>query len=183
MKIRPYQPKDFDRMRKICYETSSGFESDNGRTALFATYCDYYVNEEPESCFVAVNENDEAIGYIICAPDDARYKKIFNEKYAPVLKKASPVRYLMHVINEAMHKKVKVNYPAHLHIDILEEGQRKGLGTRLMDTLIAYLKEKGIKGVYLTCGAGNEKGVNFYKKYGFKILSAKFGSVTFALDL
>lgn len=183
MEIRPYQPKDCERMRKICYETSSGFESEKGRTALFALYCDYYINEEPESCFVAVNEQDEAIGYILCAPSSERYDEVFNKKYAPIVKKASPLRYLMHVANEFLHRKVKKNYPAHLHIDILEEGQRKGTGTRLMDTLIEYLKKNEIKGVYLVCGAGNAKGVNFYKKYGFKVLSAKFGSVTFALDL
>ena len=46
-----------------------------------------------------------------------------------------------------------------------------------------YLRENGVKGVYLVCGAGNVKGVNFYKKYGFKAYSQKFGSVTFVLDL
>ncbi len=183
MQIRPYQPKDYERMHLICYETSSGFDSEKGKIALYATYCDYYINEDPDSCFVAVNEKDEAIGYVICAPDPEKYEKVFNEKYAPILKKASPVRYLFHVVNEWLCRNVKKNYPAHLHIDILPEGQRQGLGTRLIDALTDCLKERGVKGVYLVCGAGNEKGVNFYKKYGFKVLSQKFGSVTFALDL
>ncbi len=181
MNVRPYQPKDFERMHKICFETSSGFDSEKGRVALFATYCDYYVNEEPENCFVAVNENDEAIGYVICSSDPIRYERVFKEKYAPVLKKASPVRYLFHVVNEWLCRRIKKEYPAHLHIDILPEGQRMGLGTRLMDALTDHLKKNGVKGVYLVCGAGNEKGVNFYKKYGFKVLSEKLGSVTFAL--
>lgn len=181
MEIRKYQPKDFERMHKICYETSSGFDSEKGKIALFATYCDYYVNEDGDSCFVAVNEKDEAIGYILCAPNPEKYEKIFKEKYAPILKKASPIRYLFHIANEFLSRKVKKRYPAHLHIDILPEGQRQGLGTKLMDALIDHLKQNGVGGVYLVCGAGNEKGVNFYKKYGFKVHSKKFGSVTFVL--
>ena len=183
MNIRPYQPKDYERMHKICYETSSGFDSEKGKIALYATYCDYYINEDPASCFVAVNDNDEAVGYIICAPDPEKYERVFKEKYAPILKKASPIRYFFHIVNEWLCRNVKKDYPAHLHIDILEEGQRKGLGTRLMDTLIEHLRTNGVKGVYLVCGAGNVKGVNFYTKYGFKVLSKKFGSVTFAFDL
>lgn len=183
MQIRAYQPKDFERMHKICYETSSGFDTDKGKIALYATYCDYYINEDPSSCFVAVNELDEAIGYVICAPEGEKYERVFKEKYAPILRKASPVRYFFHLVNEWLCRNVKKKYPAHLHIDILPEGQRMGLGTKLMDTLTNYLRENGVKGVYLVCGAGNVKGVNFYKKYGFKVYSQKFGSVTFVLDL
>lgn len=183
MKIRPYQQKDFDRMHKICFETSSGFESEKGKVALFATYCDYYINEDAESCFVAVNDLDEAIGYVICAPDDKKYQRVFKEKYAPILKKASPIRYIFHVANEWLCKKIKKEYPAHLHIDILPEGQRQGLGTALIDRILTHLKENGVPGVYLVCGAGNEKGVNFYRKYGFKELAHKFGSVTFGIKL
>lgn len=170
-------------MHKICFETSSGYDSEKGRIALFATYCDYYINEEPASCFVAVNEDDEAVGYIICAPDDKRYQRIFKEKYAPVLKKASPVRYFFHAVNERLCAKIKKTYPAHLHIDILSEYQRMGLGTMLMDTLIAHLKEIGVVGVYLGCGASNEKGVNFYRKYGFEEYSNRFGAVTFVMKI
>ena len=183
MEIRPYQEKDRERMHKICFETSTGFNSEKGKVVLYTMYCDYYINEEPESCFVAVNENDEAIGYIICAPDDERYQRIFKEKYAPILKKASLFKYLFHYAGEWYTKKARKLYPAHLHIDILEEGQRKGLGTALVDTLVAYLKGKGVKGLHLGCSASNEKGVNFYRKYGFKEYDNKFGGITFVMDL
>lgn len=183
MVIRKYQPKDFENMRKICFETSSGFDSDRGKQALYAMYCDYYVLEEPDTCFVAANDNDEAIGYVICAPDQERYNKIFHQKYDPIVKKASFSRWLMHRLGNMMSKKVSKLYPAHLHIDILPEGQRQGLGHRLVDALILDLKQKGVKGVYLVCGAGNEKGVNFYRKYGFKEFSNAFGSVTFVMDI
>ena len=47
------------------------------------------------------------------------------------------------------------------------------------------LKEKlassGIGGVYLVCSAKNEKGVNFYRKYGFKEVKKLPGSIVFGL--
>ncbi len=183
MEIRPYQPKDYERMHEICFKTSSGFDSEKGMAALYVMYCDYYINEEPESCFVAVNDKDEAIGYIICAPDDERYQRIFKQKYAPILKKISLYRYLFHYAGEFLERKTRKEYPAHLHIDILPEGQRQGMGTRLMDALMAHLKERGVKGVHLGCGANNAKGVNFYRKYGFKENSPKFGGITFVMEL
>lgn len=42
----------------------------------------YYINEEPEACFAAVNENDVAVGYVICAVDFGRYEEIFRRKYS-----------------------------------------------------------------------------------------------------
>ena len=45
-----------------------------------------------------------------------------------------------------------------------------GLGRKLMDALISHLKKKDIKGVVLGVSAQNEKGINFYKKYGGKVI-------------
>ena len=37
-------------------------------------------------------------------------------------------------------------YPAHLHIDLLPELQGQGWGRRLIDTLVAALRERGVRG-------------------------------------
>ena len=66
-------------------------------------------------------------------------------------------------------------YPAHLHIDILPEAQHKGYGTKLMDALMDYLAEKGVKGVHLGVGGDNAGGIRFYEKYGFTMIH-DFGS-------
>ena len=63
-KIRPYQEKDFDRVRKICLENAGDTRTEEQKIFILSTYCDYYIEQEPENCFVAVNENDEAVGYI-----------------------------------------------------------------------------------------------------------------------
>ncbi len=183
MAIRRYQDKDRDNMHKICLLTSSGFDTEKAREALYTMYCNYYINESPDSCFVVTNENDEAIGYVISAPDWDEYKRVFKQKYLSHLKKISPLRAFFHNVNVLLCNKVAKEYPAHLHIDILEEGQRKGYGTQLINALVQHLKENGVKGVHLCCASHNEKGVSFYKKYGFKVYSEKLGTTTFVLPL
>ena len=60
--IRKYEEKDRENMRKVCLETSS-FDVSNEKTARFITlmYCDYYIEAEPYSCFVAADEEDSRI--------------------------------------------------------------------------------------------------------------------------
>lgn len=54
---------------------------------LLATFCDYYIDREAEHCFIAVDEDtDSAVGYIFCAPDYQKYKRIFKAEYLPRVK-------------------------------------------------------------------------------------------------
>jgi ribosomal protein S18 acetylase RimI-like enzyme len=168
--VRPYQDKDYEACVNICKATSSLKRTEKWDKILITLYCDYYVKEEPQNCFVAVNEKDEAIGYIICAEDYNKFKKTFKEKYFPILRKISIIQVLEQSFVHAYDNKIAKDYPAHLHIDILDGYQRMGVGSNLMNTLINHLKAKGIKGVHLGCGAKNEKGCSFYKKYGFTLL-------------
>ncbi|MBE1874905.1 GNAT family N-acetyltransferase [Myceligenerans sp. TRM 65318] len=59
------------------------------------------------------------------------------------------------------------DHPAHLHIDLLPEGQRRGLGRRLLDTLRAALAERGVPGVHLGMDPANTGARAFYDAYGF----------------
>ena len=75
------------------------------------------------------------------------------------------------------------NYPAHMHINILEPYQRMGLGSKLVDALTANFRAKGIPGMNLGVGSGNVKGRSFYTKYGFKKLLRVPGCVFMGYDL
>ena len=71
MTIRPYSKKDFRYVQDICMATSvlSDEDSPSNRAYLCALYCDYYLDNQPEFCFVAVDEDDVPVGYILCAAD------------------------------------------------------------------------------------------------------------------
>ena len=169
--IRSYQSKDAEHVHIVSMRTGpqAALETEGpARALLFAAYVDYYIEHEPHNCFVIADDEDKAVGYIFCAQDYRPYREIFLRDYAPRTKGFSlPMRiecFGSVYLPGFFYKK----YPAHLHIDILPEYQRMGLGTQLMDALTAHLCGQGVRGVMLGVGSQNEKGKNFYKKYGFR---------------
>ncbi|HOO25247.1 MAG TPA: N-acetyltransferase [Clostridiales bacterium] len=167
-KIRPYQEKDFDRVRKICLENAGDTRTEEQKIFILSTYCDYYIEQEPENCFVAVNENDEAVGYIFCAENFDIFKDRFKEIYLPRVKALGSDKWKDSLESYQLHEKYKGIYPAHLHLDVDAAYQRRGLGGRLSDSLIDHLRTKGIGGLMFTVGADNKVGLSFYNKYGFE---------------
>ena len=76
--VRPYQDKDKERVQRICLMNAECMNSPvDTQKYILIMYCNYYIAQEPENCFVAVNDDDEAVGYIICSEDYDKYEKIF----------------------------------------------------------------------------------------------------------
>lgn len=183
MIIRKYEEKDRKNVQKVCIETAPNCNTDAKKALTLALYCDYYLDFEGGDCFVCATEDGEAGGYIMCAPDYARYEKMFTEHYLNKLKKIKfGLKFYKKSELKAM-RKFAADYPAHLHIDISAEYQRQGVGHMLMDALIVKLKADGVKGVFLGCGANNTKGCNFYRKYGFTEIRKMPGSIIFAMKI
>ena len=89
----------------------------------------------------------------------------------PRVRKLSRIEAFTHffAFRQSLYMDAK-KYPAHLHIDILPEAQHQGYGAKLMDVLMDYLAEKGVKGVHLGVGGDNAGGIRFYEKYGFTMI-------------
>ena len=68
-------------------------------------------------------------------------------------------------------KKHLAQYPAHLHIDILDGYQNQGVGRRLLEALFNKLKEENVPGVCLIAGASNKNACGFYEHMGFQKLA------------
>ena len=182
MRIRPYEPGDKEDVRFICLNSEWPCDMDaRGCHFILTTYCDYYIEKEPENCFVAVNDENRAVGYIICTENYDRFRPVFLREYVPRIPAEDPERREDAVNSTLLQEKFKALYPAHLHIDLLPEYQRMGLGHRLVDTLRAHLKEKNVPGVMLTVGGQNRVGQSFYKKYGFERLDETPGDVAFGI--
>lgn len=172
MIIRPYEEKDKENVRFVCLNSEGPCKSSKrGINFALAVYCDYYIENEPENCFVAADDDGRVIGYVICAEDFDSFKEAFISNYYPKIKKWEYRRRKSALRSIIPHEKYKEEYPAHLHIDVLPEYQRMGLGHKLTDALLEHLKKKGIKGIMLTTWIGNKKGRGFYDKYGFSLLS------------
>lgn len=182
--IRKYEEKDKENMRKVCLETSS-FDTSNPKMRRFLTlmYSDYYTEAEPDCCFVAADENDEVIGYLICGKDFDRYYKTFNGLYMPDIKKLGLKYVIMAKSEIAIHKMFSKKYPAHLHIDLSEACRHQGVGSKLMPKLKEYLSECDVHGLMLSCGFDNKNAIRFYERNGFKKIANVFGSYIMAINI
>ena len=60
------------------------------------------------------------------------------------------------------------DYPAHLHIDLLERARGQGLGRLLIERLLADLRARGVRGVHLDVAVDNTNAAAFYRHLGFQ---------------
>ncbi|MGN1067191.1 MAG: hypothetical protein ACI4QH_05220 [Candidatus Fimimonas sp.] len=120
--VRPSQKKDFRYVQDICVETSShGGESVINRTVVCALCCDYYLDNQSEFCFVAVDENDVPVGYVLCAVDLDNYKEQMTEEYLPLVRKLKSGDYFDYLSEMKLEQRYyKQGYVAHLHVDVSE---------------------------------------------------------------
>lgn len=180
--IRPYQKKDFRYVQDICVATS-GFASDDtpaNRVLLCAMYCDYYLDNQSSHCFVAVDENDIPVGYILCAVDTDDYQEKMAENYLPLVRKLSSKQYFEYNAQlKIAERYVRSGYTAHLHVDILSDYHRQGIGTQLVNALQDHLKALYVEGLHLVCSSKNEVARAFYEKMGFEDIDYIVGSVVY----
>lgn len=184
MNIRKYQKKDFEATKYACIHDMIGVKGYETVLEYVETmFCRYYLEKEPESCFVAVDENDKPIGYIYGARDYDAYEENFSE-YIKAVAEIENRRFLGEALTEMYdHAIYKTEYPAHLHIDILPEYQSKGIGSRLIKAYCDYLREENVKGVMLIVGIDNDGARRFYERNGFTLLQEKPSGAAYAMKL
>lgn len=171
MNIRKYQEKDFEATKYVCVQDMIGKKGwETVLEYVEIMFCRYYLEKEPENCFVAVDENDKVIGYVYGVKDYDKYQANFGE-YINCVARIENRRFLSEAMIEMYdHAIYKKDYPAHLHIDILPDYQSKGIGSKLIKAFCDNLKEHNVKGVMLIVGSENEGARRFYERNGFTLL-------------
>ena len=76
-----------------------------------------------------------------------------------------------------------LDYPGHIHIDILPAGQGAGWGRLLMDAFCERLKSLGCPGFHLGVDKRNSGGIAFYHRYGMKVLQEPEWGIVFGQRL
>lgn len=169
-RIRELRKQDKEEVVQVCISAGSQEfrENDMLQSAMVEVFCNYYVEHETQDCFVAVNEKDHVIGYILCAPDYQRWVSKFSQAYLE--NSVNPI--VPHIGKESIRilEAHSEEYPAHLHIDLLPEAQGQGLGKKLLKKLIEHLSELEVKGLLLNVSLENEGAIRFYERFGFKEL-------------
>jgi ribosomal protein S18 acetylase RimI-like enzyme len=152
-----------------------------------------YVALEPEHAFVLVVDDDRPIGYVIGALDSRSFEARCEQEWWPHLRRRYPLGSgtterdrleigFIHAPPIAADD-VAVDFPSHLHIDLLPEAQGRGAGRRLVDTLVASLAADGSHGLHLGVAVRNENARAFYERVGFTEFSRTDDTVTFVMPL
>ena len=156
--IRKVKPEDLDavtRVEAVCFPEAEAAPRESFRQRI-STF--------PDSFFVA-EKDGEIIGFINGCATDSRV--IFDEMFA-----------------DASHHREDGIYQSIFGLDVIPEYQHQGLASRLMEHLIEDAREKGRKGLTLTC---KDRLIGFYERFGYKNLglsqSVHGGAVCHAMIL
>lgn len=196
LEIRNVTAADIPQLLKICLETGdNGKDASlefNDPYILGQYYAAPYPLFAAETSFVVIDKETELpAGYIIGCSDTL----IFNEQRREYLKPLK--KYVIENANNKsdLEKSIKntiahelehrqfmtdhnsddeeywsIDYPAHLHIDLLPSLQGYGMGHALMQTFLENLRKLGVKGVHLGVGGENKRACAFYEREGFSVL-------------
>ncbi|MDQ0642449.1 GNAT family N-acetyltransferase [Microbacterium murale] len=191
--IRSYRPEDRSAMFDICLKTAKAgtdatgvFSDDDLWGLLFAVP---YVERHPDLAWIVEADDGRAIGYIVATDDTDEFERWFRDEWWPQFaarfpRPENPESPEEKMIEYGYRRGPGQNpntghYPAHLHIDLLPETQGQGLGRRLIETLFAELRRRGVKGLHLGMDPANKGAAAFYERLGMERLPAEAGGQSY----
>lgn len=182
---RPYEPADRAAVRHICNETGHlGDPIDpyfSDREVFADLHSLYYTDVETDSSFV-IEEDGQVIGYLLGCLDSRRYRAWTKSHLEPrilrraltrgVLIRPGTARLVWRFAGDWLREKPHFgdageDYPAHLHINLLPAGRRRGFGRLLMENYFELLQMNDLPGVFLETTAENTNAVAFFGSRGF----------------
>lgn len=177
--IRPYRPNDHDDVYEVCVRTAAsgadarGLYSDDD--LMPDVWAGPYLLLEPELAFV-VDTGRRVAGYILGAADTERFVQRYRDEWLPRFAsrhpRQAPTPEEQHVVDAGYNPSRMLiaeldAYPAHLHINLLPELQGQGFGRKLIRTMLAALRERGVLALNLGLSAENVSARAFYDRIGF----------------
>ena len=193
--IRPALTMDLPGAYRVCLLTG-----DSGRdgSALFRNpdllghvYVGPYIEGEPDLALVVADAEGIA-GYCLAVADTRAFEAWCDVAWWPTLRThyplpadATPDGELVRVIHAPARAPEAVvrEYPAHLHIDLLERTRGLGLGRALVDRQLAALRARGVPGLHLDVAADNANAIAFYEHLGFAAVHRRDSSILMAREL
>ena len=165
--IRKYISDDAKSIKAIAYNDAehSSQGSRGSLRAVSAIKCNYYIENEPEHCFVMTDEFDKPAGYILCSVDAKKLNALFPT-YLAIVKEEDKKLYRTQKRLQKKLAQISPDYPARISVSILPSFRGKGGAKALINELVAHLKQIGVRGVYIV--TENEDGVAFCERMGFE---------------
>ncbi|MBF0569335.1 MAG: GNAT family N-acetyltransferase [Candidatus Omnitrophica bacterium] len=184
--IRKYRFSDRQTVRRISLETAmmgqpaAAFFDGNEVFADALTL--YFTDHEPESCFVA-QVDGKVVGCLTGARDTRCMDELSGRKILwPLLWKAAcsgiflkgrNIRVLLRSLWLALGGGFFLpdfyqDYPATLHINVLDGYRASGVGGKLMEAYLSYLQGEKVRGVRMA--TMSEQAGHFFQTQGFSFL-------------
>ncbi|GGJ65052.1 GNAT family N-acetyltransferase [Streptomyces brasiliensis] len=180
--IRPYRPRDAEALADICVRTAHNGQDSRqiypDLQLMPSIFASPYAWLEPEMTFVLDDGEGRAVGYVLGTADTSRFVQDFRTQWLPKVADRFPepsgppgtpseeMIWLLHH-PERMILPQLTDYPAHLHIDLLPDWQRRGYGRALMWAFLDALRARGVEAVHLCMVNANVRARAFYDRLGF----------------
>ncbi|MEZ3160517.1 GNAT family N-acetyltransferase [Microbacterium sp. BWT-B31] len=196
-RIRPFRPGDEPALAEICLKTADAGADATGvldDDELWAkVFVLPYIARHPEFAFVVETDDERVAGYIVGVPDTRAFEEWFRDEWwprhaadyaLPELERTRQDGIVRYAYGRGPGAEPYGDqYPAHLHIDLLPELQGQGWGRRLIDTLVAALREAGVTGLHLAAASENTGAIAFYPRVGFTPIPSHEGVQAFGRSL
>lgn len=184
--LRRAQWTDYAALNRVCLLTGDSGKDATAREddpdLLGLIYAVPYQVFAPEYAFV-VEGPGGVCGYVLGTPNSERfYLRVQREWFPPLaarLRDPGPdegawtgsdwARRAIHH-PEFVYPPVLHDYPAHGHIDLLEEARGKKIGSRALRLVMERLAAAGVKGMHLQVSPTNRGALAFYETLGFSRL-------------
>ena len=183
LNIRTATLNDLPQIASICLKTGANGKDAtpllSRETLVSQLYAEPYLRYDLTTCFV-LTVNNLVLGYVIGALDTSEFNQWMNSTWLPSIRPdysdVSPkseleASFLDRLALEFETPDIAGQYPSHLHVDILSEGQGLGAGRLLLNRLFDELTVQGSTGVHLGVGLKNKSAISFYRHLGFETLS------------
>lgn len=200
--IRPALAMDLPGAYRVCLRTG---DAGADGTALFRdpdllghVYVGPYIVGRPDLALVATDDEGVA-GYCLAVPETRAFEAWCERAWWPALRDRYPADLaaamraaglaedaalvdLLHTPSPAPDEVVR-DYPAHLHIDLLERIRGTGTGRALVERNLAALRALGAPGLHLDVAATNVNAQAFYRHLGFEAVLPRGGSLFMGMRL
>jgi len=147
-------------------------------------YVAAYGRLEPGLAFV-VEDRAGVAGFVAGTEDTADWEDrlerdwwpALREQYPdpsdvpPALRTADQRRAFMIHYPERTPPAVANRYPAHLHLNLLPRLQRRGLGSKLLDTWLDAAQRRGARAFHVGVNRANTGAILFWRTQGFEPLT------------
>lgn len=186
--VRPATSADLAAIGHVSHQTGLLGDPINEYFPDESLWTDAFVRPflEAGCCNFVAERDGRVVGYVIGSCDPARFESYLHRRLPWLilgrwLRRAYPrwwrdLGYLWRAWQSRNDDAPWSLYPAQLHLNLLPEACGRGLGSRLLQTFLDCLQNKGIRGVQLGTTERNRAALKLYQRFGFRVFSSRRSS-------